>query len=42
MKPKSYTAMLLYLCFDSSLSNYPKKMEIEKSPKAAASPLLRL
>ena len=40
IKPKSYTAMLLYLFFDSSLSSCPKKMETEKWPKAADSPLL--
>ena len=37
--PKSYTAMLLYLFFDSLLSTCPKKMETEKWPKAADSPL---
>ena len=39
IEPKSYTAMLLYLIFDSVLSTYPKKMETEKSPKVADSPL---
>ena len=39
IEPKSYTAMLLYLCFDSLLSTCPKKMETEKWPKAADSPL---
>ena len=38
-EPKSYTAMLLYLFFDYSLSTCPKKMETEKWPKAADSPL---
>ena len=32
--------MLLYLFFDSLLSTCPKKMETEKWPKAADSPLL--
>ena len=40
IEPKIYTAMLLYLFFDSLLSTYPKKMETEKWPKAADSPLL--
>ena len=31
--------MLLYLFFDSLLSTCPKKMETEKWPKAADSPL---
>ena len=31
--------MILYLFFDSSLSTCPKKMETEKWPKAAFSPL---
>ena len=31
--------MLLYLFFDSLLSTKPKKMETEKWPKAADSPL---
>ena len=31
--------MLLYLFFDSLLSTFPKKMETEKWPKAADSPL---
>ena len=35
----SYTAMLLYLFFDFSLSTYPKRMETEKLFKAADSPL---
>ena len=35
IEPKSYTAMLLYLFFDSLLSTCPKKMETEKWPKAA-------
>ena len=35
----SYTAMLLYLIFDSLLSTCQKKMETEKWPKAADSPL---
>ena len=41
IEPKSYTAMLLhiYLIFDSSLSTCRKKMETEKWPKAADSPL---
>ena len=34
-----YTAMLLYLFFDSVLSACPKKMEPEKWLKAADSPL---
>ena len=38
-EPKSYTAMLLYLFFDSLLSTSSKKMETEKWPKAADSPL---
>ena len=32
--------MLLYFLFDSLLSTCPKKMETEKWPKAADSPLL--
>ena len=32
--------MLLYLFFDSTLATCPKKMETEKWPKAADSPLL--
>ena len=36
---KSYTAMLLYLFFDSLLSTCLKKMETEKWPNAADSPL---
>ena len=32
--------MLLYLFFDSLLSTCPKKMNTEKWPKAADSPLL--
>ena len=39
VEPKSYTAMLLYLFFDSLLSTCLKKMETEKWPKAADSPL---
>ena len=39
IEPKSYTAMLLYLFFDSLLSTCPKKMETEKWPKAAHSSL---
>ena len=31
--------LLLYLSFDSLLSNCPKKMKTEKWPKAADSPL---
>ena len=42
MEPKSYTAMLLYLFFDSLLSTCPKKMETEKWPKAADSPLISI
>ena len=34
---QSYTAMLLYLYFDSLLSPCPKKLETEKWPKAADS-----
>ena len=34
--------MLLYLFFDSSLSTCPKKMETEKWPQAADSPLISL
>ena len=37
IEPKSYTAMLLYLFFDSLLSTCPKKMETEKWPKVAYS-----
>ena len=40
IEPKSYTAMLLYLFFDSLLSTCLKKMEMEKWAKAAESPLL--
>ena len=32
--------MLLYLFFDSLLSSCPKKMDTEKWPKAADSPLI--
>ena len=39
IEPKSYTAALLYLFFDSLLSTCPRKMETEKWPKAADSPL---
>ena len=39
IEPKSYTAMLLYLFFDSLLSTCPKKMETEKWPKLVDSPL---
>ena len=42
IEPKSYTAMLLYLFFDSLLSACQKKMETEKWPKAADSPLNRI
>ena len=38
---QSYTAMLLYLFFDSLLSTCPKKMETKKWPKAADSPLFK-
>ena len=40
IEPKNYTAMPLYLFFDSLLPTCPKKMEAEKWPKAADSPLL--
>ena len=36
---KSYTAMLLYLFFDSSFSSWSKKMQTDKWPKAADSPM---
>ena len=39
IEPNSYTAMLLYWFFDSLFSTCPKKMETEKWPKAADSPL---
>ena len=39
IEPNGYTAMLLYLFFDSLLSTCPKKMETEKWPKATDSPL---
>ena len=39
IEPKSYTAMLLYLFYDSLLPTCPKKMETEKWPKAANSSL---
>ena len=38
---KSYTSMLLYLFFLLSIVYVPKKMETEKWPKAADSPLLK-
>ena len=41
IEPKSYSAMLLYLFFDSLLSTC-KKMDTEKWPKAADSPLLEI
>ena len=40
IEPKNYTAMLLYLFFDSLSSTCQKKMETEKWSKAADSPLL--
>ena len=39
IEQKSYTVIVLYLFFDSSLSTCPTKMETEKWPKAADSPL---
>ena len=37
-EPKSYTAILLYLFFDSVLSTCPKKMETEKWPRLPTLP----
>ena len=41
IEPKSYSAMLLYLFLDSLLCTCPRKMETEKWPNAADSPLLQ-
>ena len=42
IEPKSYTAMLVYLFLNNLFSTCPKKMETEKWPNAAESPLLRM
>ena len=39
IESNDYIAMLLYLFFDSLLSTCPKKMEIQKWPKAVDSPI---
>ena len=39
IESKSYASMPLYLFFDFLLSTCPKKMETEKWPKAADSPI---
>ena len=38
IEPQSYTAMPLYLFFDSLLSTCPKKMETESGPRLPALP----
>ena len=38
-EPKSYTAIILYVFFDSLLSICPKKIKTERWPKADDSPL---
>ena len=40
IEPKTYTTILLYLFFDSLLSNSPTQMGTKKWHKATDSPLL--